>query len=157
MNCPVCRKEVLIALEFECVEVDYCVACGGVWLDEGEIDLLFGDEKACTEFLSIGKPAPDHNEKARPCPACDKAMTKESTEGEAPVIFDACPQGHGLWFDHGELDTILAQAAEKGMRGPVDTLLLGLFTDQLPQATETVINGESAKKTVPKENDKHVL
>lgn len=111
MNCPVCKKEVLIALEYEGVEVDYCPACRGVWLDSGEIELLFGDADAAIEFLTIGKPAAvPHGEKHRRCPECNKKMTKESTESEHPVTFDHCPRCDGMWLDAGELAVILKHA-----------------------------------------------
>lgn len=111
MYCPVCKDEILIALEYESVEVDYCPECRGVWLDSGEIELLFGDEDAATEFLTIGQPATvPKGEKYRRCPECDKKMTKESTESEDPITFDHCPNGDGLWLDRGELAAMLAHA-----------------------------------------------
>ena len=39
--CPVCDEPLLI-VEFEDVEADYCASCLGVWLDEGELELLGG-------------------------------------------------------------------------------------------------------------------
>ncbi len=56
MDCPVC-KEPMIVLEYADVEVDFCVACEGVWLDAGELELLFGSADACTAFLTICSPA----------------------------------------------------------------------------------------------------
>lgn len=38
MNCPVCKDEVMIILELDEIEVDYCGFCKGVWLDEGELE-----------------------------------------------------------------------------------------------------------------------
>ena len=35
MQCPVCNRP-MISLELHEVEVDHCVACGGVWLDSGD-------------------------------------------------------------------------------------------------------------------------
>lgn len=111
MDCPHCRDEVLVSLEHDQVEVDYCPVCRGVWLDAGEIELLFGEEDAAREFLSIGhgveKP-PD--EAPRKCPVCGKRMTKEATEGDHPVVFDHCPNADGLWFDQGELAAVLRHA-----------------------------------------------
>lgn len=111
MKCPHCGDEVLVALEHEQVEVDYCPECRGVWLDAGEIELLFGDEDAAQAFLSIGRDvtAP-RGEAPRDCPECGKRMTKETTEGAHPVTFDHCPKGHGLWFDRGELAVVLGEA-----------------------------------------------
>ena len=39
MQCPVCDRP-MISLELHEIEVDHCVACGGVWLDAGELELL---------------------------------------------------------------------------------------------------------------------
>ena len=39
MLCPVCDDEMLI-LELDGVEIDCCDECRGIWLDEGELELL---------------------------------------------------------------------------------------------------------------------
>lgn len=39
MKCPNCNETLLIA-ERHKVEIDYCPACRGVWLDRGELDKL---------------------------------------------------------------------------------------------------------------------
>lgn len=108
MKCPHCIIEILIALEFNEVEIDYCTQCKGIWLDSGELELLLGNHEKTKTFLSIGSPAQvPEGEKSRKCPECDKKMTKESTQSDPPVIFDHCPENHGLWLDAGELHTIL--------------------------------------------------
>ena len=40
MKCPVC-KNMMIVVEHEHIELDYCPDCAGVWFDAGELDLLF--------------------------------------------------------------------------------------------------------------------
>lgn len=106
MNCPSCG-EILIVLEYDCVEVDYCASCQGVWLDAGEIELLFGDADACHAFMKAGSAASAAREKARRCPICRKRMIKDVSGGEKPVTYDRCSRGHGLWFDKGELEVVL--------------------------------------------------
>lgn len=102
---------MLLTLEYGGMEVDYCAQCRGVWLDAGELELLFEDAAACADFLSIGSPVTlSRGEKRRRCPICDKKMNKESTSEPHPVVFDHCPFGDGLWFDHGELTTVLQYA-----------------------------------------------
>lgn len=111
MICPTCHDEVLVTLEYHQLEVDYCPECNGIWLDSGEIELLFGDEQAAHDFLTIGKEAVvPRGEKPRRCPECSQKMTKESTESKNPITFDNCPQGDGMWLDQGELAIILAHA-----------------------------------------------
>jgi uncharacterized protein len=132
MQCPAC-KEPMAILEYNEVEVDFCAECKGFWLDEGEIDLLFGDEKDCAEFLSIGSPCDSRNEEKRLCPACDTVMTKEATESDPPIVFDACPEKHGLWFDAGELQQILRHGATLDSTGKVKDFLQGLFGESIDQ------------------------
>lgn len=40
MKCPVCPDKELLMVERQGIEVDYCPACRGVWLDRGELDRL---------------------------------------------------------------------------------------------------------------------
>ena len=37
--CPACKKP-MVSFEFEGVEIDRCLECGGTWLDAGELELL---------------------------------------------------------------------------------------------------------------------
>jgi Zn-finger nucleic acid-binding protein len=106
MECPAC-KETMVILEYEAVEVDYCVACHGVWLDSGELELLFGDRTQSDGFMKSGTSAAGEEEAPRPCPICSQKMGKAATGGPQPVTYDSCDDGHGLWFDQGELTTIL--------------------------------------------------
>ena len=131
MHCPVCKGEQLIVLEYQQVEVDYCTACRGVWLDAGELELLFGDDDETAKFLSIGEPAVvPEGEKPRRCPECNKKMTKESTSSDPPVTFDHCPNGDGLWFDGGELHTVLTHAETLVGSNPVASFLKEVFPEQ---------------------------
>lgn len=43
MKCPKCGSDLETKLH-EAVEVDVCKACGGVWLDAGELEQLAGKE-----------------------------------------------------------------------------------------------------------------
>ncbi|AOJ72852.1 MULTISPECIES: TFIIB-type zinc ribbon-containing protein [Burkholderia] len=40
MKCPVCVTPELLMTERQSIEIDYCPACRGVWLDRGELDKL---------------------------------------------------------------------------------------------------------------------
>src|SRR5581483_488967 len=39
MNCPACQTPLQMA-DRQGVEIDYCPACRGVWLDRGELDKI---------------------------------------------------------------------------------------------------------------------
>lgn len=40
MKCPCCPDSTLSMMAREGVEIDYCPACRGIWLDRGELDKL---------------------------------------------------------------------------------------------------------------------
>lgn len=44
----------LVPIHHGKVEIDLCVACGGVWLDHGELDQIMGKEKGNTLVEGIG-------------------------------------------------------------------------------------------------------
>ena len=48
MQCPACSKSLLITIEYEEVELDFCEQCRGVWLDRGELDKLIERSGAMT-------------------------------------------------------------------------------------------------------------
>ena len=106
MNCPACKDPMLV-LEYEEVEVDYCVSCHGIWLDAGELELLFGDRAITEGFMTAGCPSHAKGEQVLRCPECRRKMKKETTGGEPPVVYDHCPNNDGVWFDQGELATVL--------------------------------------------------
>lgn len=40
MYCPICKNVGLVMAERQGIEIDYCPACRGVWLDRGELDKI---------------------------------------------------------------------------------------------------------------------
>ena len=128
MDCPVC-KEPMIVLEYAEIELDFCVTCEGVWLDAGELELLFGSAAACAAFLTIGSPADARGEKRLRCPICRAKMTKETTESDPPILFDHCQNGDGLWFDKGELGEVMKHSEVFGGHGEVPSFLRSIFSE----------------------------
>lgn len=47
MKCPSCPDTVLVMTDRQGIEIDYCPACRGIWLDRGELDKLL-DRAAIT-------------------------------------------------------------------------------------------------------------
>lgn len=125
MNCPTC-KHPLMVLEFERVEVDHCVACGGVWLDAEEIELLFGEPHEAELFFN--KLAPTQAEKSRKlrCPISNTPMQKGTVDtAHGAVTYDYSP--HGLWFDRGELSQVLAAGVIESGSEPLVAWLREIF------------------------------
>ena len=128
MECPVCR-EPMIGLEYEKVEVDYCPACAGVWLDEGELEVLLGlDAPEVAALLSGGEDVAA-DEARRPCPACDRPMVKAAFGAERRVIYDRCPRNHGLFLDRGELAAVIEHALGFARGREISEFLRGVFVD----------------------------
>jgi Zn-finger nucleic acid-binding protein len=104
MICPVC-KQMMIVLELEKLEIDYCPECGGIWLDSGELELLFDNLSAGNEYPEPFIHQKNVKEKSRRCPKCSKKMEKITSGNK--VLIDRCRKGHGLWFDKDELQNII--------------------------------------------------
>lgn len=102
MRCPTC-KYPLIVVEIEEIEIDHCLACGGVWLDGGELELLLAGAGNRDELMGSLEAAAAGNEKAVRCPICSKTLQKVACGVEKKIRLDKCPSNDGLWFDRGEL------------------------------------------------------
>ena len=126
MDCPACRN-AMITLELADVEIDHCVACGGIWLDAGELELLMDDPAKAKRLLNSFREDFSSTEQPRKCPICDKKMTK-IVVGTAvpPLLIDKCRQGDGLWFDTGELEDILNRA-QLDEHNKIQKLLADMF------------------------------
>ncbi len=114
MKCATCH-DPMIVVEHEHVELDYCSNCAGVWFDSGEIELLLetmGLDSTGLEALHLAEEAPS-KEKKHKCPVCDRRMKKVALGHQPVTIIDACPEGHGLWFDSGEVGALIAHLAAK--------------------------------------------
>lgn len=130
MDCPVCQVPMVV-IEYNNIELDYCVDCLGVWFDSDEIGLLLESisENTNTSFSSIEFQSPHEpvTEAIRRCPLCDKPMTKVSPTHRS-VVLDRCPQGDGVWFDSKEVAQTLTGSAgsfeaKKAIQQPIDTIL----------------------------------
>lgn len=131
MYCPACT-EPMIVLEYDRLEVDYCGGCRGVWLDTGELELLYGDTSACDRLMAAG--GASERRTRRRCPQCGQKMDEWLTGGERPVAYDRCPRGHGLWFDRGELNTVLVHGRPEDADHRLWEFLRAVFPEEAPEA-----------------------
>lgn len=105
LACPACAR----ALTYAAGRWD-CGGCRGVFVEERALATMMtsmtGDP--------WDPPAPTTAaEGARPCPVCTAGMIEEELLG---VPIDRCP-GHGVWFDHEELETALHNTTQPGQGG----------------------------------------
>ncbi len=128
--CPQC-KEPLIVVEFQGVELDFCLACRGTWFDAGELELV-------SELAGV---APGRLERAlhttaaekrdqRRCPRCRRKMDVFHV-GEPPVEVDRCRRGHGIWLDAGELAAIVKALSDSAGDVTLAGFLGDLFRHEL--------------------------
>ena len=116
MKCPACSN-LMIVVEHENIELDYCTDCSGVWFDAGELELLLETMELEGSSLSLDSiltsPEAKSSEKKRKCPICRQKMKKATVGHEPEVLIDACQRGDGLWFDKGEVGQLITQLSDK--------------------------------------------
>jgi Zn-finger nucleic acid-binding protein len=104
VTCPQCRA----SLELH-HNLWQCASCDGVFVETAALEAMAADlTKEPWQLPAATGPAG-----ARPCPACSAAMIVEPF---AAVAIDRCDP-HGVWFDHGELASALADIAEPPSTG----------------------------------------
>ncbi len=125
---------MMIVVEHEQIELDYCPNCAGVWFDAGELELLLENMQMDKSMLSLDailtSPDVKSDEKKRKCPICQKKMKKATVGHDPEVLIDVCPRGDGLWFDAGEMGKLIAQgssAGESDSQGRIITFLGEVF------------------------------
>jgi len=109
MDCPSCSVP-LIVVEREGIELDYCPRCKGLWFDAEEVEALNESLGLEAEIPDITpRPKARTKEKGRKCPRCGKGMEKIYMGEKPPIVIDRCRNGHGLWFESGELGQAIRQ------------------------------------------------
>lgn len=106
LNCTICDQPLVI-LELDKIEVDYCTSCRGIWLDEGELELLLQDSEEKDKLLNSFRVDKTSIEKSVKCPICFRKMDKVLCGDKNKITFDECTLKHGLWFEKNELRTVV--------------------------------------------------
>ncbi len=109
MLCPVCN-DALVIVEFDKIELDTCPDCRGLWFDAQELHQLFeaADIPEHLRHLEERLEQLPHTATRRRCPRCrGRLVPVRAPSDNKELILDQCPRGHGLWVDHGELETLL--------------------------------------------------
>jgi len=127
MDCAAC-KEPMIVLELDKIEIDYCLECGSIWLDAGELELLFDDPSQVVELMEHPGTIKSARPGKRKCPICLKKMDEIEVGSQPMVTIDRCPNKHGLWFDRGELKDVINNL-EGAENGKIGKLLKEMFRE----------------------------
>lgn len=110
MRCPNCGSE-LRTCRFKEIVLDFCLRCGGIWFDPGEIkvysELLLKEEKIPdlpTDIIqkkAVSVYATSFPR--RPCPRCQKDMQPFNFAYNSNIMLDRCPHCQGIWADREEI------------------------------------------------------
>lgn len=112
LDCPACGKEMTkIWFDDKGFFVDICAdGCGGVWLDNRELDKIDETNENADAILDAIEDktfAETDKTKDRICPVCGVKMVKYNyTDGDIPVVIDACYTCGGKFLDNDELRQI---------------------------------------------------
>lgn len=139
--CPKCDVALLL-LDFHGVEVDYCPRCHGLWLDSGEVEHMVSitggsASHVFQDFIEDGGRS-EGGKQPYLCPRCDRGMreiVRTAADG-TELILERCARGDGIWFDKGELHTLLnTLPPEAGADGAIALLkdVLGCYLSNTPQ------------------------
>lgn len=125
MKCVECNN-IMISLELDEVEIDFCQGCGGIWLDSGELEILLAKTAGAGSFPDNLKPAIKAREKSIRCPLCRKRMEKVAADLNRELILDRCPGGDGFWLNKGELASVF-NSEDRKRGNAVEKLLRDIF------------------------------
>jgi Zn-finger nucleic acid-binding protein len=128
MKCPGCNA-IMVVIELNGVEIDHCFGCGGVWFDSGELNKLLGnDQPVEADMLKKLEKTEEPQRREIKCPICRHKLVQVIWPTiKSEVIIDQCFQGHGLWFDRGELMDII-QFGFSGIHSNLVDLLKNIFS-----------------------------
>ncbi len=123
----------MLAYELDGVEIDHCVQCSGTWLDSGELEQITELSGASPGPLAAALDAAvSGTVTKRRCPRCSRKLRELDVGTDPPVELDRCPKGHGLWFDQGELETVVrSHASDPDDEGEVARYFGRLFQNSL--------------------------
>lgn len=105
----------LVATKYEGdVTVDRCPTCGGIWLDQGELEQVQQlvekvHPETMTRLQMLNASINLAQQKQLPaiaCPVCTKTMFRKEYAHCSQILIDGCPEGHGMWLDRGELEAL---------------------------------------------------
>lgn len=109
INCPRCELQmtsVHVQTAAQLILIDVCATgCGGVWLDDDDMSSGLDVTDDLNSLVVHPSYTPDISQPVG-CPICQESMERYRWNYTSPVSLDQCPQGHGTWVDHGEVQAM---------------------------------------------------
>ncbi len=118
--CPICPKTGSRRVPASDVEIDSCPGCGGLWFDQGELE-LFPERPSARGVPPPRRPRPVALPQEPPDRPGERRLRhlSERSRGAAPAAgagsrscvtaacaVDVCPACEGIWLDPGELELL---------------------------------------------------
>lgn len=106
-KCPSCDIQ-MITLTVGETPIEECRNCGGLWLDDQEIEILAATARLPHNLLSrypTGEHPPQNPPGHWPCPACQNSTLVNVPYLDVPV--EMCRECRGFWLPHGVLRKVL--------------------------------------------------
>lgn len=115
LTCPRDKSQLETKTYEAKIEIDACPACGGIWLDKGELEAI--QEAKENDYSKVLENLPDTvarsiNKVAQTdtgpvgCPKCGTEMDTREYAYCSQIVIDTCPEGCGIWLDAGELQAL---------------------------------------------------
>jgi Zn-finger nucleic acid-binding protein len=114
MDCPNCHQG-LQGVDYQGVHIETCPACGGDWLDAGELQNIVTarqirfSEKECeavAQAATITGVRLTAQNRHLTCPKCGGTTQPVNYGDDSGLIIDKCANCNGVWLQRGELDKI---------------------------------------------------
>ncbi len=107
-DCPAC-SHLLHTTQYEGFEARVCTTgCGGIWLKARDIESLADQPRVIERMLAATDYVmPMTRPQTRCCPECSCVLNASLIRGEVDVEIDTCPKCLGIWFDKGEIVTLI--------------------------------------------------
>ena len=132
LKCPVCPDTLLVKHDENGTTVDYCENCGGLWLEEGELNKITRPHDGDIEF-SIHEHAGEGEPTEKICPVCsDKPLVTKNFIEYSDIKIESCDTCGGVWLDKGELDAVNAEIDKLNSVPDTFTHKLMVFLSKLP-------------------------
>ncbi|MEZ7891070.1 MAG: zf-TFIIB domain-containing protein [Candidatus Wallbacteria bacterium] len=109
-RCPRCESN-LKKKNIDGVQIDQCVKCGGIFLDDKELKRIAADFDAKGKKIIALKKQPKADvavEKPVNCIRCRGCMDRVNFNYTSGIYIDFCPDCSSMWLDNGELEKIAA-------------------------------------------------
>ena len=110
--CPRCQRE----LAPPATQGAVCASCGGRFCERSALELLLREAQGSSEPGTYERPVLHLDARVRyiSCPVCQQLMNRRNFSETSGVVVDVCT-AHGVWFDSGELERVLAFCASGGL------------------------------------------